>query len=85
MLPENPEAAHGAAYPYVVAALGRDGAGELADHERGGQTPDERHDGEHDEGTCIAGFADDVFEAVGATGDHEVGGSKEREQAEFIA
>ncbi len=44
-----PEAAEGAAHPDVEAAFGRDGAGELADHERGGEAPDEGDDGEQEE------------------------------------
>ncbi len=39
-----PEGTEPAAHPDVEAAFGGDGGGELADHERGGQAPDERQD-----------------------------------------
>ena len=75
-----PEAAEGAAHPDVEAAFGRDGAGELADHERGGEAPDEGDDGEEEERARVAGLADDVFEAIGAAGDHEVGCGDQRQE-----
>ena len=77
---KSPEGAEGAAHPAVVAALLRQGGGELADHERGGQAPDQRDEEQEEEGAAVAGVAEDVFQAVGATGDHEVGGCDEREQ-----
>jgi hypothetical protein len=82
---EAPEATHGAANPDVVAALVGDGAGELADHERGGERPDKRDNRHHDKGTHVAGLADDVFEAVRSAGDHEVGRGHERQEAELVA
>ena len=37
-----PEGREAAAHPHVKAALGGDGRGQLADHQRGGQTPEKR-------------------------------------------
>ncbi len=34
---------------------------------------------------AVAGFADDVFEAVGAAGDHEVGGAEQRQEAHLAS
>ena len=81
---ESPERPKGAMDPDVEAAFGGDGTGEFADHERGGETPEEGDDGEHEESAQVAGLADDVFEAVRAAGDHEVGGPDEREQSELV-
>ncbi len=80
-----PKAAESAADPDVEAAFGGDGAGEFTDHERGGQAPDEGDDGEEEEGAAVAGFADDVFEAVGSAGDHEVSGAEEGDEAHLTA
>jgi hypothetical protein len=41
-----PEGAEGSPHPDIEAALGGDGAGQLADHEGRGQTPHEWNDGE---------------------------------------
>ena len=80
---EAPEAAESAAYPAVVAALFRERGGQFADHECGGQAPDERDDEQQEQGAAVAGVADDVLQAVGAPGDHEVGRSDERKQPHF--
>ena len=80
-----PEAAEGAANPDVEAAFGWDGAGQFADHERSGEAPDEGNDGEKDKRASVTCFADDVFEAIGAAGDHEVGGGEERDEAQLVA
>ena len=77
---KSPEGAEGAAHPAVVASLLGQSGGELADHERGGQAPDQRDEEQQEEGASVAGVAQDVFQAVGAAGDHEVGGCDEREQ-----
>ena len=77
---KSPEASHGAADPDVEAAFFGDGAGEFADHEGGGEAPEEGDEGEEEERAAVAGDADDVFKAVGAAGDHEVGRRDERQQ-----
>jgi hypothetical protein len=78
-----PEGAEGAADPDVVAAFRREGGGEFADHEGGGEAPDEGDAEEQEQGAAVARVAEDVFEAVRAAGDHEVGGADEREQTHF--
>ena len=75
----SPEGTHGAAHPDVEAAFFGQGAGEFADHERGGQAPEDRQREQNDEAFEIAGV-EDVFDAVGAAGDHEEGGRNERQQ-----
>ena len=77
-----PEAAEGAVGPDVEAAFVGDGGGEFADHEGGGEAPEDGDDGEEKERAAEAGHADDVFEAVGAAGDHEVDGRDERKETE---
>ena len=80
---KTPEAAERASHPDVVAAFGGDGGGKLADHEGGGQAPEERDDEEQKERAAVAGVAEDVLEAIGAAGDHEVGGRDERKETHF--
>ena len=79
---EAPEAAEGAVGPDVEAAFVGDGGGELADHECGGQAPEDGDDGEEKERAAEAGHADDVFETVRAARDHEVDGRDERKETE---
>ena len=66
--------------PDVEAAFVGDGGGEFADHQRGGEAPEDGDDGEQKERAAEAGHADDVLEAVGAAGDHEVDGGDERKE-----
>ncbi len=68
--------------PDVEAAFVGDGGGEFADHERGGQAPEDGDDGEEKERAAEAGHADDVFEAIGAARDHEIDGRDKRKETE---
>ncbi len=78
---KSPEWAHGLADPVIEAALAGNGGCQLADHEGGGEAPKERDGAKQQKRATVAGHADDVFEAVRASGDHEVGGRDERQQA----
>ena len=62
-----PERAESAANPDVEAAFGRNGGGELADHQRGGQAPNEGQDEQNDDGPAKARAAKDVLHAVRAS------------------
>ena len=67
-----PERAHAAPHPDVKTTFFGERGGQFADHQCGGQTPQEWSDEKDQESRAITGFLHDVFEAVGATGDHEV-------------
>jgi hypothetical protein len=56
-----PEGAEGAPHPHIEAALGGDGAGQLADHEGRGQTPQERNDGKDQQRPEVACAAERVL------------------------
>ena len=77
----SPERTEGAAHPDVEAAFGGNGAGQFADHERGGQGPKNRQDKQNDDGAGKSGSAEDVLNAVRPARHHEVGGGNERQQA----
>jgi len=79
---EAPKAAKGAVGPDVEASLVGDGRGELADHQGCGDAPKKGDEGEEKQRAAEAGHADDVLEAVGAAGDHEVDGRDERKETE---
>src|SRR5450631_2439309 len=81
---KSPEAAQGATDPAVVAPLFGKSGGQFTDHERGGQTPDEWNDEQQEKCAAVAGVADNVFEAVGTSGDHEIRRSNKREQSHFV-
>ena len=80
---KSPEAAEGAADPAVVATFLGQRGGEFANHQRGGQAPDERDDEQQEQGAAVAGVAEDVLQTIRAAGDHEVGRSDERKQPHF--
>ena len=80
---ESPERAETAAHPDVKAAFGRDGCGELADHERGGQAPEQRQREQDEDGARVPGATENVFDAVGPAGNHEVGGGHQRQEADL--
>ena len=80
---KSPEAAERAAHPAVVAAFFGQRGGEFADHQRGGQAPDEGNDEQQQQGAAVAGVAEDVLQAVRAAGDHEVSRPDKREAAAF--
>ncbi len=79
--PERPEAA---AYPNVEAAFGGDGGGEFADHERGGQAPDERQDQQDDDGPAKTRATEDVLHAVRAPRHHKERGGDQGQKEEPI-
>ena len=76
-----PERAQRAPHPDVEAALGGNGAGQFADHERGGQAPQEGQHQQNEDGPGKAGAAENVLNAVGTARHHEVGGGDERQKA----
>jgi len=79
--PEGPEAA---SHPDIKSAFVRDGGGELADHERGGQAP---HDGQnkqdHDR-PAKTRAAENVLHAVRTTGHHEECRGNEGQKEQFL-
>ena len=77
-----PEGAEGSPHPDIEAALGGDGAGQLADHEGRGQAPHERNDGEDQQRAQVPRAAERVLDAIGATGDHKEGRGDQREKAQ---
>ena len=79
--PERPEAA---AHPDVEAAFVGDGGGEFADHERGGQAPDERDDEQNNDGPAKARATEDVLHAVRAPRHHEKGGGDQGQKEQLI-
>ena len=81
MPPDIPRMAQGAAYPDVESTFGGYGAGKFAEHERGGKAPEKREEQKNNEGFAVARASENVFNAIGATGDHEVGGGNKRNKA----
>src|SRR5579884_281025 len=71
---ETPEGSHRPSHPNVVATLGRDGAGELGDHESGGETPNQRGDQDQQDRSGVSGRADRLLEPIRTARGHEVGG-----------
>ena len=81
----SPKRTKAAADPDIKAALGGDGAGEFADHQGGGEAPHDRQEKQDQDGSQEAGAAEDVLNAVGTAGHHEVGGGDQREKAHLPA
>jgi hypothetical protein len=79
----SPERAETAAHPDVEAAFSRDGCGEFADHEGGGQAPEQRQGEQDNDGAGVSGAAEDIFDAVGTAGNHEVGGGNQGQEADL--
>ena len=80
--PEGPEAA---THPNIKAAFVGDGGGEFADHERGGQAPDERQNQQDHDGPAKARAAEDVLNAVGTARHHKEGGGDQRQKEQLFA
>ena len=79
---KSPEVAHGAAHPGVVAAFVRQRARQLADHEGGGQAPEQRRKQQNQDGASVAGAMHDVFGAIGSARHHKEGGGDQGPQRE---
>ncbi len=74
---ESPEIAHGAPHPGVVAAFVGQRTGKFANHESGGQAPENRGQQQNENAAAIAGAMHDVFCAVGPARHHKEGGGDE--------
>jgi len=59
-------------------------AGEFTHHQCRRQTPQNGNDAEQQQRARVPRLADDVFQAVGSAGNHEVGGCDQRQQAQAL-
>ncbi len=78
-----PEWAETAAHPDIEAAFGRNGRSQFADHEGGGQAPQQRQRKQDDDGAAVPCAAQNVFNAIGSAGNHEVGGGNKGQEADL--
>ena len=78
-----PEGSQPAAHPDVEAAFRGDGRGEFADHQGGGQAPEQRQREQNEDGAAVSCAAQNVFNAVRPAGDHEVGGGDQGQEADL--
>ncbi len=74
---KSPEGAQRAAHPDIVTTLFGNRGGKFTHHEGSRERPDKWDEEQEEKGSAVAGFADDVFQAVRAAGDHKVRGSNE--------
>ncbi len=79
-----PEWPEGAPHPDVKAAFIRNGGGEFADHERGGQAPDDGQNQQDDDSPAKARAAENVLHAVRTTGHHEECGGNQGQKKQFF-
>jgi len=80
---KSPEITESAADPRVVAAFAGQRARQFADHESGGQTPQDREKKQNQNSVTVARAGDDLLGAIGAAGDHKEGSSDERPEREL--
>src|SRR5207245_7095626 len=78
----SPEVAHGAAHPGVITALKWQCAGQLANHEGGGQAPENGSEQQDKDRAAVSGAVHDVFCAIGSARDHKEGCGHQRPQGE---
>src|SRR5580704_10972701 len=74
---ESPEIAHGAPYPGVIAAFVGQRARKFADHESGGQAPENRSQQQNQDCFTVAAAMHNVFCAIGPARHHKEGGGDE--------
>ena len=78
-----PERTERPPHPHIETTFGGDGARELADHQGCRQAPDQRENQQNDQGADISGPAQNIFNPIGAAGNHEEGGGDERDQPQL--
>src|SRR5258708_2573055 len=78
-----PEIAETAAYPSVIAAFLRKGAGKFADHESRRQAPKDGKKEQDQDSMAVAGAVNNLFRPVSAARNHEKGSGNQRPKREL--